>query len=294
MTSTPVVSVLVTVYNREAFLEQSVRSILASSYSDFEIIIVDDCSSDRSVDVAKSLEREDRRIRVVENCKNLGDYGNRKKAASLARGRFLKYVDSDDIIYPHSLQLMVDVMQSDDSVSAALSHALPGDDQPYPWKLSPLQAYQKHFNGRGCLACGPTGAIIRKSAYDTIGGFRPEWKVLSDLDLWFRLATCWPVVLLPPGLTWWRRHAGQEYSNPTAKMIYLEYGYRLTTEMLDNPDCPLPLEERRSAVSRMRQHHARRLVALATKGKSPGIAWNLFRKSRMSLGELALGLKPYE
>jgi glycosyltransferase involved in cell wall biosynthesis len=289
----PTVSILVTVYNREAYLEQTLRSILASSFSDFEVVVVDDCSTDQSLKIAESIAKVDDRIRLIRNNENLGDYSNRKKAASLAKGVFLKYVDSDDLIYPHALQVMVDAMEKNPNTGFALSHSLPEDDEPYPWVLTPEESYRKHFLGRGCFGCGPSGAIIRKAAFDEVGGFRPEWRVLSDLDLWLRLAARWSCVLMPPGLVWWRRHGGQEFSTNNAHLIYLEKGFELAMATLDDAGCPLVGDERCFARDRARQHYARRLLAMATKGSSR-TAWKLFRSSGLSLRELAAGLRRYK
>ena len=287
----PLVSVLVTVYNREAYLEATLRSILASSFADFEVIAVDDCSRDQSLEIARKVEREDARLRVQVNETNLGDYGNRMKAASLAKGRYLKYVDSDDLIYPHSLGVMVAAMEANPSVAFALCHSLPEDDEPYPWVLSPLDAYRKQFLGRGCLSCGPSGAIIRREAFEEVGGFRQEWKILSDIDLWQRLATRWPVALLPPGLVWWRRHEGQEFSSGNASHVYLERGFELAMQTLRNSDCPLSDEDRRVAEARVRHRHSRRLLSLGLKGRQFRAAWNLYRSSGLTVTELLRGFR---
>lgn len=292
--SLPVVSMLVTVYNRESYLAQTLRSVLSSSFSDFEVVVVDDCSSDKSVMIAESFATEDRRVRVIRNQTNLGDYGNRMKAASLARGEYLKYVDSDDLIYPHTLNVMLDAMEQNSSVALALSHSLPDDEKPYPWILTPTECFRKHFLGRGCFSCGPTGAIIRRSAFEEVGGFRREWRVLADIDLWLRLGARWPVALLPPGLVWWRRHEGQEFSTNDASLTYLERGYELTTAALQDSSCPLPIDERETAMARVRQNHARRLIALATKARCPRKAWQFFRTSGLSLRELLYGLRSYQ
>ena len=103
----PIASILTTVYNREKYIAACIDSVLASSYQDWELIIVDDVSTDASVAIAKSYEKKDPRIKVYVNEKNLGDYPNRNKAASYAKGKYLKYLDADDIIYPHGLEVMV-------------------------------------------------------------------------------------------------------------------------------------------------------------------------------------------
>ena len=106
----PVVSVLMTVYNRGKYIPAAIESVLAQTFKDFELIIVDDCSTDRSVDIARTYANKDSRIRVYVNEENLGDYPNRNKAASYAKGQYLKYVDADDIVYPHCLEVMVEAI----------------------------------------------------------------------------------------------------------------------------------------------------------------------------------------
>ena len=285
----PTVSVLVTLFNRERYLAECLQSILDCTFEDFEVIIVDDCSSDGSYQIAKRFSEQDKRFRVYTNQVNLGDYGNRKKAASLSLGKFIKYVDSDDVIYPHSLGVMVDAMQRKPRIALALAHSLPEDDQPYPWILSPTEAYQKQFLGRGCLSCGPTGAMIRRSAFEEIGGFEPKWGVLSDIDLWYRLAAKWPTALLPPGLVWWRRHEGQEYSTGDAAMRYLKNGFELTMTALSDCDCPLGQDDRATAIERAKRLHARRLLSLAIKSRDPRSAWQLYVDSKLTVRELMKG-----
>src|ERR1044072_333802 len=105
--SAPIVSVLTTAYNREKNIGQSIESVLASTLTDFELIIVDDGSKDRTVEIEKKYAQIDARVKVYVNEKNLGDYPNRNKAANYAKGKYLKYVDSDDVIYEHTLEVMV-------------------------------------------------------------------------------------------------------------------------------------------------------------------------------------------
>jgi len=110
-TDEPVVSILITVFNRENYIAECIDSVLVSSYQNWEIIIVDDHSTDNSVSIAREYEEKDKRISVYVNEKNLGDYPNRNKVASFAKGKYIKYLDADDIIYKYSLSLMVDAME---------------------------------------------------------------------------------------------------------------------------------------------------------------------------------------
>ena|SRR5674476_1029541 len=88
----PAVSVLMTAYNREKYIAEAIESVLAQTFTDFELVVVDDGSKDHTVDIARRYSK-DPRVSVHINEKNLGDYPNRNRAASLARGRYLKYLD---------------------------------------------------------------------------------------------------------------------------------------------------------------------------------------------------------
>ena len=291
---TPLVSVLVTAYNREAYLKDTLLSILQSTYEDFEVIVVDDNSSDNSLEIANQLAKQDSRIKAHSNKANLGDYPNRMKAASLAQGHYIKYVDSDDLIYPHSLAVMVDSMEMYPGAALGLSHSMPQYEAPYPWYHSPEETFRKHFRGRGCLSCGPSSAIIRRGPFESLGGFRPRWKVISDTDLWRRLASRWPTVLLPPALSWWRRHEGQEFTKANNDVVYLQRGFELSLKMLTNEECPLPANERAAALARSKQHFARRLLSMAFRNQQVRLALNLFRNSDLKISELVKGFKPYQ
>ena len=117
----PIVSVLMTAYNRERYIAAAIDSVLGQTFEDFELIVSDDASSDRTVAIADAYARRDPRIRVTVNPRNLGDYPNRRQAASLARGEFLNYHDSDDIMYPHCLAVMIDAIKSAPTAAFALS-----------------------------------------------------------------------------------------------------------------------------------------------------------------------------
>lgn len=289
----PEVSVLMTVYNREEFLPAAIESVLKSKFEDFEFILVDDCSSDSSWSVAEHYSNLDSRIRIYKNPVNLGDYGNRAKAASLASGDYIKYVDSDDLVYSHTLEVMIESIRQFPDAALAIGHSQPEAEQPYPLHLPSSQAWRRHFLGRGCLSCGPTAAIIRRTAFETVNGFRKEWGVLSDIDLWLRLSAKWPVILLPPGLAWWRRHEQQEFTKGNARYHYLVKGYELTTNSLNSLDCPLTPTERQVALARAKQHHARRLLSLLFRERRPRLFLNAVRKANFGLFTLARGFFRY-
>ena len=286
----PAVSVLVTVFNREKYLAACLDSILASSWVDFEVIVVDDASTDGSREVAAGYAARDPRVRVFHNSANLGDYPNRTRAAALATAPLLKYLDSDDLIYPHGLKAMMDAMTAYPDAGLGLSHSLPEDEKPYPWRLSSAEAWRKEFLGQGAMGSGPSGAIFRADFFREVGGFR-EWGVLNDTDLWYRMTARRPLVLMAPGLVWWRRHAGQEFQGEDAAITYLTKGFELASSALSSPENPLSPDETRAAMTRVRRRFARRVMSLATRGRSPLVARRLAKRAGLSAGELLHGLR---
>jgi glycosyltransferase involved in cell wall biosynthesis len=289
---TPPVSVLVTVFNRQQYLAECLTSILASTWKDFEVVVVDDASTDGSFEIAEEFAGRDSRVRVERNERNLGDYGNRRRAADLARGTYLKYVDSDDVLYSHSLAAMMEAMQAAGEAALGISHSQPNGEQPYPWRLTPAEAWRREFLDGGCLGSGPSGAIIRRDAFFAVGGFR-NWDVLSDTDLWYRLSARWPIVLLPPGLVWWRRHPGQEFVRNEAEITYLAKGVELATLTLEDQSGPLDENERAAARSRVKQHFARKVISLAFRRGRPYVAYKLLRDARLPVSEVVAGFAPY-
>src|SRR5207244_11496911 len=169
MTAGPLVSVLLTSYNREAFIAESIESVLAQTLTDFELIVSDDQSRDGTVAIARDCARRDPRIRVEVNETNLGDYGNRRQAATRARGRFLKYHDSDDVMYRHCLATMVEPLEAEPRAAFALSGPRGWPGGPCPMLLTPRLAYERGFLGSGLFQQGPASAVFRSDAFRAVG-----------------------------------------------------------------------------------------------------------------------------
>jgi hypothetical protein len=201
-------------------------------------------------------------------------------------------VDSDDLIYPHGLAVMVDGMEANPNAALGLSHSVPEDEKPYPWLLRPEEAWKKEFLGDGCMGSGPTGALIRRDRFFEAGGFS-SWGVLSDTELWYRMSQRWPIVLLPPGLVWWRRHEDQEFTRGDAATVYLDDGFRLAMRALTSPECPLDESDRKRAIERARHRYARRLLSLAIKTRKGKGTISLLRNSGLSARELLGAFRPY-
>ena len=242
----PLVSVLMTAYNREEFIADAIESVLAQTFTDWELIIVDDCSLDRTAEIANGYAARDRRIRVHVNNRNLGQFPNRNYAASLAKGEFLKYHDSDDLLYPHCLAVMVPLLIAYRQASFAMAPGArewPGG--PCPMLLTPRLAYQREYLGLGMFSVGPSCALFRSEVFRRLGGF-PLHGVASDNIFWLNACKSENVLLLPGSLFWYRYHPGQELVSEKARQAYA-LANRSSWEALNSPDCPLEPAERELA-----------------------------------------------
>lgn len=207
----PLVSVLMTVYNREKYIEEAIESVLASTYKNFELIIVDDRSTDNSLEIAQQFEKNDWRIKVFQNEHNLGDYPNRNQAASYATGKYLKYVDADDMIYPYGLEQLVYYMEKFPDAGYGLCSLDQDKDSIYPFQLSSKEAYQWNYFKSSIFHKAPLSSIIRKDAFSDVGGFS-KVRHYGDFEFWHKISLKYPVVLMPHGMVWYRTSEGQEAS----------------------------------------------------------------------------------
>lgn len=233
----PLVSVLVTSYNREAFIAEALDSVLRQTLADFELIVSDNGSTDRTVAIAREYERRDRRIRVSVNERNLGQFENRRQVASLARGRYLKFHDSDDVMYPHCLATMAAPLEAEPRAGFALSGSRHWPGGPCPMLLTPTLAYEREYLGSGLFHLGPAAAMFRADVFRDLGGF-PLAGAPSDFVFWVTACSKVNVLLVPGDLFYYRIHPAQELTAPRSELEYARatgHAWR----MLNSPECPL-------------------------------------------------------
>ncbi|MFN2601755.1 MAG: glycosyltransferase family 2 protein [Gemmatimonadaceae bacterium] len=250
----PAVSVLMTAYNREALIARAIDSVLASTFKDFELIVVDDASRDRTAEVARSHAAGDSRVKVFVNERNLGDYPNRNRAATHATGKYLKYVDSDDFIYPHGLEVMAGCMEAFPAAGLGLS-AVPDATTPYPCVLSSADAYRAHFFQRDLLGRAPGSTIMKRSAFEEVGGFSGARQV-GDHELWMKMARRFPIVKMPADLVWDGDHPDQQ-KNLDSAVDWTVMHEEVEVMALRADDCPLTPFERNAALARIERRRMR-------------------------------------
>lgn len=215
--SSPSVSVVIPVYNGERFLVEAIDSVLSQTFADFELIILDNCSTDSSFDIAKNYAEKDQRVRVIRNSENIGMVGNWNLAVLEATGDFIKLLCADDQIEPSHLQDFVEIFQSHPNVTLVTAierfigdSEVEKDPSYYPatgdiegrWAQNHLLT---HRNWVGC----PSSVMFRRDSL-RVGIFNMMWKdYLTDFDLWLRILSSGDLYVIPRVLTSIRLHQGQ-------------------------------------------------------------------------------------
>ncbi len=186
----PAVSVIMPAYNVEPYIGDAIRSALAQTFTDFELIVVDDGSKDGTAEVVKALARQDARVQLVQQA-NRGLAGARNSALRAARGEFFALLDSDDLWEPEFLAEQMAILQARPEVDIVTGNG---------WCLGGAKHGQL---ARPCPDPRPTpdlGSIIgdewcvfimsvfRRKVYTTIGPFDEEMRSNEDYDYWLRAA----------------------------------------------------------------------------------------------------------
>jgi glycosyltransferase involved in cell wall biosynthesis len=242
----PLVSVLVTSYNREKYIAETIESILASSYNYFELIIMDDCSTDNTVSIARQYEVKDSRIKVFVNEKNRGQFVNRNIAAAKASGKYLKYFDSDDVMHNNMLEVMVNGMQKFPSAGlGATCEWYKIKDAQMPVQFSSRATYVNHFfYGSSLLYAGPSATIYKRELFDSLGGFNESIGILADTLLSFQIAARTPVVCLKKNLFFWRIHNEQVTVGQLDLYEMCKERFKINELALSDKNCPFNGDEK--------------------------------------------------
>jgi glycosyltransferase involved in cell wall biosynthesis len=128
MNSTPLVSVGLYVYNGERFLEEALRSILNQTFTDFELIISDNASTDGTDEIAQAYAKRDGRIRYYRTEKNMGGGRNMRRVYELATGKYFKWAAADDLLEPDLLRRCIDILESDPGCVVAFARTKEVDE----------------------------------------------------------------------------------------------------------------------------------------------------------------------
>jgi glycosyltransferase involved in cell wall biosynthesis len=209
----PHVSVCIPVYNGEQFLAETIRSVLDQTYRDFELVVLDNASTDATGRIARSFG--DPRVRVQTNETTIAQPENWRAAVRLCRAPLIKLLCADDLLHPRCLEYQVGPMEADAGIAlvAARRHMIDERSRVLvPNRgLTGLTGVRSGVEvARRVVRSGanpigePGGTLFRREHYDTVGGWHPERRHAMDLDLWMRLLQCGEFLGLPETLAAFR------------------------------------------------------------------------------------------
>lgn len=216
---TPAVTVLMPVYNADRFVAQTVDSVLAQSFGDFEFLIINDGSTDGSLDILQTYARRDSRVRLVSR-PNTGYVIALNEGLELARGEFVARIDADDLAAPRRLELQVARMRAEPNLVALGSNADAIDeagrmlgDYDVPSTHEEIEA--SHLKGSSSIH--HPAVMLRPEAVRRVGGYRREFMPCEDFDLWLRLGEIGRLANLPEKLLTKRLFVGSAIASNLAK-----------------------------------------------------------------------------
>lgn len=206
MDTTPLFSILIAQYNNGRYLQDAINSVKAQTYSNWEVILVDDASTDNSKDLYKLYEN-DPRIKIFYNEENRGCGYTKRRCVELATGAICGFLDPDDILTPDALRIMVNLHELNQEASLVYSNHIQTDEnlekrrkiEPHPIKDDYLTSNSGYISAF---------ATFKRSMYLKTQGIDAKFKRAVDQDLYYKLEEVGSIIYDNSYLYIYRIHAG--------------------------------------------------------------------------------------
>ena len=250
----PLVSILVPAYNAEATLAETLQSALVSSYSNLELVLVDDGSTDATATIAETFARQDERVRVFRQ-KHQGVSAALNFGLARVRGDLVARLDADDLWHSTKLEKQVELLAADCTVALAYTFVRYLDDSgrivrdAAPQKLAGRALCQCLYNG---IVGGGSSVVFRQSILDTVGSYDERLCVWEDLLLHLQVAAAGAIAFVPEYLTGYRLRM----TSSSADLKQSLESWRLARRLIETEFSQVPTFVHRWS-------HARRLLELA-------------------------------
>lgn len=250
-------------YNSGRYIRQAIEYVLAQSHARLELLIFDDNSKDNTWSIIS--EYHDPRVTAVRNKANIGEYRNRNQVIAAAKGRYLIFVDADDILYPHGLEFMGRML--DAFPESAMAIVRPWSEKiVYPYEISPRDMYRMEFLGRGATGINFMHVMFRTDALRATGGFDLRYRCGDDW-MQLRLARDHMSLLISQTCGWWRRTPNQASEKLLRSNEAAAQGVMYRAEFLLDPRCPLDAAERAVAFANIHGEFVRLLCRYIARGR---------------------------
>lgn len=199
------ISIVLPIYNGEKYMRQSIDSVLAQTYQNWELLIMDDGSTDQTASIAQEYVIQDARIHYFKNPRNLQLPRNLNRGFSLARGNYLTWTSDDNYYYPKALETMHSALkeQKKEFVFASCD-VIDGEG-----KIVECIMVNDHAI-KNIVGSNPVGAcfLYTRHVYESVGEYDPEMTLVEDFDYWQRICMKYPPVCISEKLYAYRWHDG--------------------------------------------------------------------------------------
>lgn len=176
------VSIILPVYNGSRFLEQSIKSILAQSYSKFELIIVDDCSTDKTPEIIEKYVKMDSRIQTARHERNLYLPQALNTGFQMAKGEYFTWTSDDNLYKPKAIECLVKVFNDEKSVDVVYGNESGIDDEG-----NPVEAYEMDSPEIiPIMSCIGGYFMFKSNVYFEVGGYEKEYFLVEDWQFWLK------------------------------------------------------------------------------------------------------------
>lgn len=234
MNPTPRVSVVVPTYNYAHFLDEALQSVLQQSFQDFELIIVDNNSTDNTDSVVEKY-LHDPRLRYQKNEHNLGLSGNWNCCLKLAQGEYIKFLCADDKFHPQILERFVQILDEHPNVAIVTNYSETFGEKRGRGIVPFTGLVNGQFMRETLVTPGnknwlrnPSAVIFRKKDADAVGLFHPRLSHATDMEYYLRLLTKGDVYFVPESLSYTRSHSntqGKQLKRKKYESIFERYDF---------------------------------------------------------------------
>lgn len=236
----PTISIIIPAYNSELTIQETIKSVQKQTFTDFEIIVIDDGSQDDTVRLVKSIVELEPRLKIFCYA-NGGVAVARNRGIELAQGEFISLLDSDDLWTPDKLELQLKALKNNPEAGVAYSWTNPVDEQGKLLFLGTCPVWEGNVYGEllqtNFLSSG-SNILARKKVIESINGFPTDFTTASDWDFYLKLAYKWSFVVVPKYQILYRQSSNSMSSNIEAVIqescAVLEKAYQIAPSELQS------------------------------------------------------------
>ncbi|MDD5455665.1 MAG: glycosyltransferase [Candidatus Margulisbacteria bacterium] len=197
----PLISIILPIFNREQFLKETIESILIQSFQDFELLIINDGSIDRSVNIVDFFKQSYPQKIYCFTQPNKGVSSARNLGISKARGKYIAFIDSDDLWIKTKLEEQLAFMEQKKVAVCQTDETWIRNGK----RVNHMKKHTKHsgnifFDSLPLCIVSPSAVMIKKEVLDKVGCFDTRLPVVEDYDLWLRISLFYPIYLYPKKL----------------------------------------------------------------------------------------------